>query len=320
MIVFVTLTILGVLFATRSNNVGTDTEMYIWQYRNNYLWSDEFDEREPLYPYFIKFLRLFSLDSSFFLFVVAFIYVSFIGLFVKKYEEHSNQKINKYFLFLGILVLPCFLSLGINIIRQGMSIVFLLNAYNAYRAKDVKRKYLYSFISIVFHSTSLLPIILFWVSTKFRNERGIIVLYFLGIFISFLNFGFLDFFKFFPFLYSYDPRFDSYASGLDSDYIVGFKFQFILFNTCFFLIGLYMYYRLRTKDYLLLLSYFGISSFVFFMAFQLSYSDRWGIFSWIAMPLLIVPIFEESQKYNRKPLVYIFFFTIFLFFNFYKSG
>ena len=316
-IIYIGLLILGLLFGLRTTDVGSDTEMYAWQYKNNFLWADEIDEREPLYPYFIKFLRIFSLDPQFFLVVVAFMYVGFLGLFIKKFEEKIIHTHSKYFLFLGIVAIPCFLSLGINIVRQGISIVFLMNAYNAYRANSTKKKYIFSFLAIVFHSTSLLPLAIFWISTKIKQEKTIIGLYFIGFVIAFLNFGLLDFFRIFSFLYSYDPRFDSYTGGEGVDYIVGFKSQFVVFNTCFLLIGIYVNNIVRTKEYLTLLSYFVIASFVFFMAFQLPYSDRWGIFSWISMPLLVVPLFNQSNR--LRPLLYIFFFVIFLFFNFYKS-
>lgn len=318
MIVFLSLSILSILFGARAVDIGTDTEMYSWQYQNNYLWADESDEREPLYPFFIKTLRLISNEPQFFLFVMSFMFNFFIGNFILNFQ--SKEKINKVLFFLSILATPVFLGLGINIIRQGVAMVLLLNAYNAYNEKKYKILFLFAFFSVFFHTPSILPLMIFFISRYVKNIKFTVLIYILGIFLAFLNFGLLDFFGLFSFIYAYDPRFDAYSAGSGWDYVTGFKTQFVVFNTVYFLVGIYIYRIYKEETYFLVLNYFAITSFVFFMAFQLPFSDRWGVFSWISLPILISPLLNLEFKKNSQDLSYLFFVIIFLFFNVYQNS
>ncbi len=102
--------------------------------------------------------------------------------------------------------------------------------------------------------------------------------------------------------------------------------QFVVFNTVFLVILSYIsrvvlkYHILLKEEYDILFRYFLVASFVFFMAFQIPYSDRWGLFSWITIPILMAPVFTFSKTNMKfKTPIVLFFMFIYVFFQVYGS-
>ena len=118
-------------------------------------------------------------------------------------------------------------------------------------------------------------------------------------------------------------RFSTYFLNDDGLYQVGFKPQFVAFTTLFLGIGLYM----RRQSFMIastwstsydqLLKYFISVSFLFFMAFQIPYSNRWGLFAWIAIPFIVLPCF--SKDFKPKTAVIAFFIFLYAFFTLYNT-
>lgn len=305
----------GCLFGTRNIDIGTDTEMYWWQYLEVENIEESLSDREPLYSYFLRFLRYFSQEPVFFIFTVAMSYMLGIFLFVKNYT--SKDQAGKILFFLLLTSLPFFLSMGINIIRQGLSVFLLLNAYNAFHSKRYKWMFLLIFMSLNFHFTSLVPILIYILVNYLKNIKLGVGLFVLGIILAFFKVSVLLLFSWLPFISSYDPRFSAYITKDKVwTYDVGFKPQFVVFNLVFLIISVYISKVLirESRLYTRLINYYCISSFLFFMTFQVPYSDRWGIFSWISIPLLLSPLLQME---NIKGSVFVFLFSIviFVFFN-----
>lgn len=319
-LIFFFLLFFGLLFGSRNEDIGTDTPMYMWQYQNLFRFGAMEETREPLYRYLIISLRSISENPRFFLYFMAFIYVYTIFLFIKNYESSDKKNnINKFLFFISIISMPSFLSFGINIIRQGISIGFLLNALNSYNKKQYKWTLFFIFFSLNFHFTSLVPIILFSITKILAKVRINLLIYFAGIVLAYFKVGILALIGYLPFLSQYDPRFSAYiTSDKNWDYNVGFKPQFVIFNTAFLIISLYIKNRIKRNNYEYdrLINYFCLSSFIFFMAFQIPYSDRWGIFSWCVIPLLLSPLVDMKISIKwYATFSYLFFVFIYLFFN-----
>lgn len=108
----------------------------------------------------------------------------------------------------------------------------------------------------------------------------------------------------------------------DYGYQIGFKPQFVIFNTFFLFLSLYIRNSLKNdfleKKYTQLIYYYIISSIILFMAFQLPFSDRWGLFSWIVIPFLVIPLFYSPFVKGKIKIHYILMFiAIYVGFNFY---
>lgn len=215
--------------------------------------------------------------------------------------------------------------MSINVIRQGVSLCILLFAYSLWvEGNNNKKIFVLVLFSLAFHSTSIIPFLIFLLCIFIGNFKIIsyfILFYFISVFLAYLNIGFQSFSPLFLDFLGNNRR-SSYFSGESYDYQIGFKTQFVIFNTIFLLIGLYVRNGILDihlkKKYNILISYYIISSIFLFMAFQLPFSDRWGLFSWVSIPFLVIPLFYSPFLKDGIKIHYILMFiAIYVGFKFY---
>lgn len=248
---------------------------------------------------------------------MSFLYFTGIFFFIKNFVPSTT---NKYFLFVTILSLFFFKTMGINIIRQGIAVVLILNAYNYYFRKKYLLTGILCVLALNFHLTVIIPIGLFIIAKFVKNIWGGIILYTFGIIISYFGIGLTALINYVPALSGLDPRFQSYINK-DRNWLydVGFKPQFVVFNTFFLIIALLIRKSItETKEkenYNSLINYYTFGSFLFFMAFQIAYSDRWGIFPWISIPILLYPLMKPDVPNGRATVLFIGSVLVFIFFN-----
>lgn len=315
------LTSLIFLTGFREYNVGTDTYNYyqaLWVRQPELNFNGEF-----LFDLIALGLRFFELNYTYFLFLIAFIFYFFIYKALKNYTD--LYKSNLLIAFFSCISFFFFLSSSINIIRQGVSLSILLFAYSLWiRKKNKIQVLLLIFLSLSFHLTSILPLIIFVASSliKFKTKNHILVIaYFISIVLSSMNYGFSDISPLFLEILGEDKR-SGYFLDRDTNYDVGFKSQFVIFNTFFLVVFFYIRSRIMEVDlkvqYNNLISYYILSSILMFLAFQLPFSDRWGLFSWYVIPFLISPAFYSPfVNGNIKIHFVIMLILIYLGFNFY---
>ncbi|QBA20582.1 hypothetical protein EU348_05045 [Chryseobacterium indologenes] len=311
------------LFGLRDLEVGPDTEMYSWQYINSdYIenWGTDF---------FMKIIystlkTIFSDDSVNFFVFMAFLFNGTI--FLTTYYISKIYSVNVLLVLFTFLSFFFYKTLGINIIRQGVSLGFFVLGIVLFFYDNKNRiPIIISFIlSILFHFTSIIPILLMaaiYYSNKKIPIRYFFILYVLSIVLSFFNFGFNKIIDS-GLVAVIDKRRSDYlqAGGIDDLYQIGFKPQFVIFNSIFLLLFIYIKNQMdnmNIKDtmYLIILKSYILLSCIFFLFFHIPYSDRWGVISWILIPFLIVPYFDK--KYNKIPftVVIVGLLGIFLFFN-----
>ncbi|QHI27674.1 EpsG family protein [Acinetobacter haemolyticus] len=319
--VFFPLIFLILLVGLREYNVGTDTGNYY-----NGLWLGEPElnfNSEFLFDLLVILLRNFDLSYTFFLFLVSFLFYVFLYGALKKYTKQFKS--NLFFAFFTCISLFFFLSMSINVIRQGVSLSILLFSYTLWvERKSIFWVLFFVFLALAFHLTSIIPILIFIVSIFFSGYKYfnfLVLIYFFMILVSYFNYGFLNISPLFLDFLGEDKR-AGYFTDDDYGYQVGFKPQFVIFNTFFLLLSLYVKNKLKgdflEEKYTQLVCYYILSSIIFFMAFQLPFSDRWGLFSWIAIPFLVIPLFYSPfVKGNIKIHYILMFIAIYIGFNFY---
>jgi len=322
---FPVIILLSILIGFRAYDVGTDTGNYyysLWQQRPEIELNGEF-----LFPLIAIILQYFQLNFTYFLFLIAILFFYFLYKALKNYTQLYQANI--LMALFSSMSFFFFLSLSINVIRQGVSLAILLYAYTLIEKKSSTIKIiLLCVLSLAFHQTSIIPILVYGLSyiiSKKGNKIIIpmILLYFLAVGLALANFGFLNVAPFLADLLGGDRR-TGYISGENYDYTVGFKPQFVAFNTFFLILSVYTLKRLNDKklktSYLRLVIYFVITSILLFLAFQLPFSDRWGLFSWISIPFLVTPLFYSPFVNGKIKIHFVLaMFLIFLGFQFYAS-
>ena len=324
-LVWLPVIVLTLITGFRAYDVGTDTGNYyflLWMQKPELNFSSDF-----LFQLIALLLQHFDLNYTYFLSSVSIIFFYFIYKALKNYSLlYQANLLMALFAFMSFFF---FSSMSINVIRQGVSLAILLYAFTLLLKKDNKIKIIiYSVVAVAFHLTSIIPILLVALSYYLSTKSGkliyfLVLLYFSVILLAFLNIGFLNIAPSLSQLLGSDGR-SSYLNGETYDYIVGFKPQFVVFNTFFLLIALYIRKNLTEielkKQYNVILIYYIIASWLLFLAFQLPFSDRWGLFSWVVIPFLIIPLFYSPYLKAKIRIHYILMLIlIYVGFKFYAS-
>ena len=307
-----------VLFGIREIDIGTDTWLYYWQYSN----YEDIELGTDFLMYFIfAFLNKFSDDPTLFFILMSILYTSSLSIALVRYSKSIDS--SPLLVVFSLVAFFFFQSMGINIIRQGVSLGFFILGLSYYLANSktiLKSQILIPFaLSVGFHFTGLVPIIFFLIAVYFPKLKlwFYISLYGLSTVLAALSISVLAFKDNFD-LGSVDERRSGYldTSDFSDEYSIGFKPQFVAFNTIFLIIFLLIRkYVLTSKEYDYMLKYYLLSSSLFYMAFQLPYSDRWGIMSWIILPLMLAPLFRDNGKQKFAILTVLFLVSVFVFFQ-----
>ncbi|MPS65208.1 EpsG family protein [Chryseobacterium sp.] len=310
----------------REYNVGSDTQSYY--YYNWILDAKSTISSEVLFDIIIQFIKSQAFSFTVFLLIIAALF--YINIIKSFYNIGKLFNVNVFFLFFIFISLFFSKSLSINVIRQGLSLSFLLLAYSIWLNNKSNFTYIVLLLfAVITHTTSLIPIVIFIISFIFNKRRininFYLIIYFISIIVSFFNIGILTFAPFLKVWLEGSHR-ANYLTDKNDLYITGFKPQFVVFNSVFLIFSWYVQNKILNRNsflynnYKVIYLYYILSSIVFFMTFQIPYSDRFGLFSWIVIPILISPFFtfERSVIRYKTPFV-LFFLLIYIFFAAYGN-
>lgn len=305
---------LAILVGFREFNVGTDTGNYYrtWLYDQDILGV----QSDFVFYYIMAFVRELFGSYQVFLLVIASIFYAVNYKALKNYSKYFE--VNIFFIFFIFISLFFSLSTSINIVRQGLSLSFLFLGLSFFMHKNRTATVLCSALAVGFHITAIIPVMFFLLIHKFKiiRTRYYIVLFFIGIFISYLNFSILNISSVFEAILSgADDRRISYLDPSDVGYDIGFRLDFVLFNFIFLMFFLWIRNKLRFNyAYEFLLKYYCLSSFLFFMTFQINFSDRFGLFSWFAIVPLLAPAFSQGFDKKVSILILLMVFSLYIYF------
>jgi hypothetical protein len=305
--------ILILLVGLRAYNVGGDTLIYesIW---DSVLFGDT--KSEFCFHYLMLVIKIVGFSYQYFLLIIAILFFTTVYLAFKKISKY--EKVNLFLLLFSFFSFFFCSSLSINVVRQGVSFSFLLLAYVLYTQTGKKKHTLICVVlSVGFHLTSLIPVGLF-LFVYICKKMKLIYYYFIYIVVfvlAYIGFGIMNTAPFLLEILLKERR-SSYLSEEVGGYQTGFRISFFVFNTIFLIIFSFLYQMNKNIKYELLLKYYLLASCMFFMTFQIAFSDRWGLFSWFAIPVLFSPVFSIENRKNKLHVISVLFLIfIFFFFN-----
>ncbi|HBV14167.1 EpsG family protein [Chryseobacterium carnipullorum] len=294
-----------------------DIGMYRRQYDSINNFSDIFLQKTDFLFYFIFYItKKIYHDFNFTLSFISLLYNIFIYLALKKISK------NYYFLFFILLSFFFYYNLGSNVLRQGLGFSFYLYGVAYFFNNNIKKYLLYSIIALGFHFSFFLPIFILLGMKYFKKLDLLLLLYTAASIVSLLRIKVLDTLLKIPIIAGvYSNRTDFNYNYYD--YKVGFRPDFFAFNTFFLILFYFTYKKIispeeKFKYYSFLGTYIILSAY-FFLMFEFPFSDRYGILSWVFIPILFYPYINKiPMKNNPIGLSFIYFFcvTIYIIFNF----
>ncbi len=303
------------LAGTRGIKVGTDTSNY---YQFYFLPGIRIDNITDFFKYFdtdflfkvVMYLTFYFKSYTFFLISIALIINITLYKFVRKFTNNGKEG-SSLLLFLAFASSFSFIQLEMNIIRNGLSISFILLAIHYILQRNFKLSVVFFVIAFLFHSTAIIPIAVILIATfssriRITHYMGV---YIVGVLLAFLDFGFHKI----AFLTSLEAEdFQKLSFSGETTYRIGFRLDFVLYNS-FFLFLFMKFGDLKNKTQVILVKYFILTSVIFFFNFGIPFSDRVGLYSWIAIPILLFTTanfsFPDKNIYISS-LVVLFYFLI----------
>tara|TARA_B110000908_G_scaffold159707_1_gene202193 strand:+ start:298 stop:1416 length:1119 start_codon:yes stop_codon:yes gene_type:complete len=301
--ILITYVIFLMLFAgTRAKNIGVDTgNYYLYFFIPATRAGNIFDVFTILNTDFL-FELIISLTAwtnnyNIVLLTIAIVLNVLLYKFVREFTDYGNRG-SSLLLFLTIASGFSFINLEINIMRNALAIGFIFLSINYAIKENYYKCALLLITALLFHRTSIiLAVIIFAiVFAKKVPLKYYYAFYLLAILLSAVGFGFHSI-SFLAELGNEDLSNLSYEG--ETNYRIGFRLDFVMFNT-FFLILFAKFTNLNSYRESFLIKYFILSSVVFFFNFYIPFSDRFGLFSWLIIPLLLFDI--VNKKFPKKKI------------------
>ncbi|XCF05103.1 EpsG family protein [Tamlana crocina] len=303
-------TIIIFLCGTRGIKIGTDTWNYHFFYflqgtrLNNPFEIFSFFETDLMFE-LIMFLILPFKNFTIFTLAISIIFNVSMYKFVRKFTNDGYSG-SSLLMFLMIASSFVFFTHQVNTIRNGLAVPFVLFGIYYMDSKNYKKAFLFLLLAYFCHGTVLIPIACI-LGAHFGQKLKLnyfILFYILGIGLAAAGFGFNKV-AFLASIGTEDVQ-SLYFQG-ETNYRIGFRPDFVIYNSLFLFLFIKLG-NLKNDTTLFLIKYFVFSSIVFFWNFNIPYSDRIGVYSWIVIPLLFTHIMVNS--FPKKSLHYITLFTI----------
>ncbi|MUV03627.1 hypothetical protein GN157_07880 [Flavobacterium rakeshii] len=307
-----------ILLANRSVNVGADTERYVRHYENMIYHGGDVYGSDFGFNILNKLLIYINVSPQYYLFFLSLLFVVPVYYAFKKFEN-----VNKVYLLWFFSSLFIFISMSTNVLRQGIGGAFIMLGVSLYlNNKNNSKRFIIPFlIAPFFHFSCLLAVFVFFTS-KYVSDKIVYLILFLSILLSYLGFNLNTLLVNLPIVGGlFLDRMDGYLNDNIKGYKTGFRIDFLIFNLFFIILGYYIS-RLkgvsdRYKKYNFVYRVYVLLTSYFIMMFNIPFSDRFGILSWIFIPFLIYPIYEMNnlQYYKLKLFSVCLGFSLFLIFN-----
>jgi hypothetical protein len=188
-------------------------------------------------------------------------------------------------LLLAFISFFFFQSMGINVIRNGVSLAFMLYALVLDKRTERVKKTVCIVLACCFHLSAVL-VLFSSIFTRYAKKSFIYyTILLLASALSVAGYG-LNNLPIVSDLLQFD-RISQYAADAAGTYIVGFRPEFFAFNMAFVVFAEFFRLRLQDPFYTYISRLFMLLTAFFFLCFSLSYSDRFGLLSWVFIPLIL---------------------------------
>ncbi len=294
--------LLALFIGSRHISVGIDTEMYYYRYFgttdlsfSNIISSAEEFASEPLFTLLLKTSSLIGYSFQLALTIISLITLSFSYLFCTRVSK--IVKVNPLSLFCCYLISFYIFGQQINIIRAGLASSFILNYYLSLFQDKRKSAIIYALIAVGIHFSSMFGIFMALVAKYVRLDIKVyMLLCFAALFVSYFNMGILNV----NMIAGMDLGDKSgYLTSDSTQYEVGFRPGFAVFNLLFAVL-FYAYLNRHNDIYNTFFRLYILLTCLFFICFQIPFSDRVGGFSWNLIPFLTYFSMDTALKKYRQ--------------------
>jgi EpsG family len=292
------------VFGSRSADVGKDTAAYIDTFnrvaKTGSLTLALQGVKGDLLFYVFTYICTRFFNSQIYLALMVVLLIWPVTAFTYKVTATKRS-----LLLLTFVSFFFFQAIGINIIRNGVALGFTILYFAMNRKEDTWKKIACAVVASFFHLSVLAIFLVDLLIRKIKDIRLFYALLAVATVGSYLGFGFNNI-PFVSEVASLD-RISGYADNL-SEYKVGFRIDFWAFNIIFVIIGHFGNRLEQNEFYTRIFKLYLVMTAVFYLCFNFAFSDRFGLLSWIFIPvILFYPLLKM-----RTPAFKHFYYLIFI--------
>ena len=290
---------LSLVFSLRPLALGMDTQNYLYKYL-----SPDFKLSSELL--FDLLIRVSQIVGSF---EVLLFLISFISIYLFYYLSRRISKDTKFystsFVLFFMMSSISFIPMQINTLKVGLAISIMLVSLYYLLKNKMKYFYLISIIAFLVHNSIIVMIVSGILVHYIKIPlRGYLVGYLIVVVLSYF-----EVFKIYNVPFFGDFILD-YQGDYQGDYKIGYRYDFVLYNTTWLLFAYILRKEFNITDFWLKI--YIVLSCLFFVSFEIPYSDRVGMFSWIVAPIMLVTsINAVKNRYKSLGWVFLAIFSIF---------
>ncbi len=256
-------------------------------------------EDDVVFAYFMKFSAMVMQVETFFL-LCAFLYVYPLYLVcVRFFKEYW------YYGFLMLLLSFTFWSSGTNGMRNGLAATFFLLAISRKHKWSI---YAWLLVAVFTHKSLMLPAAAYFLTTKYKNTKQYIYIWFLAIPLSLAVGGLFE--QFFLSLgFGQEDRLQGYLTELDEGIAKGksgFRWDFLLYSSVGVFSGWYFIIKKKFDDpiYTQMVNMYIISNAFWILIIKANFSNRFAYLSWFMLALIIIyPLLKVKFSYRQHRLI-----------------
>ncbi len=237
-------------------------------------------------------------SSSLFFFVITLLYVLPLYIATKRWFKKYY-----YFAFLLLVASFSFWTYGTNGLRNGLATSFIILAFSYMNKKWLM--YLLFAIAYSFHSSMLLPVAAYFVTSLYRSSGFYFKIWFLSIFLSLTmggsienliaNLGIFEDDRLTDYLTNKEAYADSFAS-------TGFRWDFLMYSA--FAVGISYYFifvkKINDKYYSQLTHIYLVTNAFWILLIKASFSNRFAYLSWFLMGIIIIYPFLQKVYWKKQ--------------------
>jgi len=312
-----------VLFGFRGWDIGTDTAAYLKMYAQmetvSHL-STAWSKSSPVPVKDLGFTTLLYyatrlMSPRAFVALTAFLFVFPLYLAVNKMAT-----INKALMLFGFVCFFNFTSLGINVIRQGLSLSFIILSFTYTLKGGIKNTLLFVILAVLgvsFHLSGIIIVVMFLITKVVRGNILYYIILALTFILAYMKLGLINLPIIGP-LIELDDRADAYAAGLGSQPPSGLQMSKLVFHSAVIIWSSYNLNILNNKYYSHIYRLFIALTAFYFLCLNMSYSDRFGVMSWMLSPILVGYPLVNYKNIVKYPTLYLIGqYLIFMLYSFY---
>jgi len=274
-----------------------DMGVYAYQY-DIYVSGGELDKiKDRGFYVLMKGLSYFQSPSLFF-FVITALYI--LPLYVATKRLFGRYS---YFAFLILVISFSFWAYGTNGLRNGLATSFMILAFSYMNKKWFM--YLLFVIAYSFHSSMLLPIAAYFITSLYRSSTFYFRIWVLSIFLSLTmgtsienfieNLGIFEGDRLTDLLTNKEVHADSFSS-------TGFRRDFLIYSFSAVFIGYYFIFVKKINDiyYAQLTHIYLVSNAFWILLIKASFSNRFAYLSWFLMGLVVIYPFLKKVYWKDQ--------------------